>query len=172
MRGSDRSPMMLLSLVLLVAAVFTVGCQQQAEKRAMAVLDQYVSAWNAGDMEVLGAVADSMFELRMSPDFVARIGLDSLKAAINSTRSYFPDFTVVIDEVFFSGDRAAGRWTYTGTPVDPKTGQPSGNKITVLGTSIFYFSNGKVKGEWISANDYSLLKQLGYTFTPPAKSEE
>jgi predicted ester cyclase len=57
--------------------------------------------------------------------------------------------------------------TSTGTHTGPGQIPPTGKKIKVSSVSIIRLVNGKIAEQLIYANRAAVLRQLGFTFTPP-----
>jgi predicted ester cyclase len=57
--------------------------------------------------------------------------------------------------------------TITGTNTGPGRIPPTGSWIKYSSVSIIRIVNGKIDEQLIYANYAAVLRQLGYTFTPP-----
>jgi len=154
--------------ILLITSVFT-SCQKKDYSTELnPVLDKYLSAWNEGNIDILDEITSPDFELRINPDFTAKIGRDKLKEEISNTKKAFPDFFVKLEDKLFLSDTAVViRWLTTGTNTGESSFPPTGTKTSSNGFSIIFFDNGKLTGEWIAYSDLTWLKQLGFTLTPP-----
>jgi predicted ester cyclase len=130
-------------------------------------MEAFGDAWNTGNLEQLDRICDPNFELRMTPKFEAKVGLDSLKSEITMWRTAYPDFHITIDEVFFSANAAAGRWTITATNTGPGMYPPTGKQVNTPGMSIFHYADGKLMDVWIGGNNLLWMKQLGFSLAPP-----
>ena len=152
---------------LLVALMLSTGCQRgDTIPNLSPLLDEYAKAWNTGEVETLDAIADSLFVLYMSPHCGPVVGLDTLKAIILHTRAMYPDFTLRPDEIIFTLDAAAVRWTATATHSGRNAPSLAGKKVHVPGMSLVHFRDGKVVDEWIQTNDRAWMEQLGFEFSP------
>jgi steroid delta-isomerase-like uncharacterized protein len=168
MRTSEGGTTLTVSGLLLGLSLFATSCKQQdPSEQLKPIVEQYLRAWNTGDFNGLENVVSSQFELRMSPRFDPVRGLDSLKRAITSWRTGYPDFTITVNEVLYSTDAVASRWTIHATNSGPGLMPPTGKSLVVPGMSIIHFSAGKITAEWISGNDLAWVQQLGFTLTPP-----
>ncbi len=65
-------------------------------------------------------------------------------------RQAFPDFEMRVDLMLESGDLVVSNWTITGTHSDGDYYDvpPSGRKVTINGTAILRFENGKIVEHW------------------------
>jgi predicted ester cyclase len=93
-------------------------------------------------------------------------GRDQFVAWLKEDKVFFPDGIITDHEVIVSGNKAAIRFTLTGThkgPITTPTGTipPTGRKVTVEGTEFFTFnSSGKLIKLETLMNDLGLLKQV------------
>ena len=159
--------------VIIIAFIFVAGCQQQKDysKEYKPLADKYVDVWNGGNPDSLDAI--------MSKDFVynsnsmpAVKGLEGIKKVIASFRTAFPDAKLVTQEVIFSENEGAARWTLTGTNTGPGEMPPTGKSFSIWGESIMHFANGKITEEWVAYDNQSMMEQLGYTVTPPSDKKK
>ncbi|MDZ7264678.1 MAG: ester cyclase [candidate division KSB1 bacterium] len=154
-----------LITILLIGVASLLACQRpNATKELKAVADAYLKIWNTGDVEMLGAVADSNIVFHENARPI--VGLDSLKKYIAALRTIYPDFTLVVNEEIYVSDKAAVRWTVTATPTDSGIYPGTGKQVRVIGISFLHFAYGKVKEEWAMWDNQSWLEQLGFSFVP------
>jgi predicted ester cyclase len=154
-------------ILLVIFLVCLAGCHRDDPAADLSpLLNGYMNLWNTGEVGTLGAIVDSQFVLHMSPDFRPIVGLDSLQAVILETRRVYPDFSVRPDEVMFTQDAAAVRWTATATHSGRDASSLAGKRVQVPGVSIVHFRGGKVIDEWIQGNDRAWMEQLGLELKP------
>ncbi len=92
---------------------------------------------------------------------------DAIKKYVATVRTAYPDLNVKIDEIIVKGDRLILRYTSTGTNTGPGRIPPTGKKIKFSAVSIIRVVNGKIAEQLTYYNQAALLRQLGFTFTPP-----
>jgi steroid delta-isomerase-like uncharacterized protein len=139
--------------LLLVFAVFILfgGCSPPDPSTELKpLIDAYINAWNTGDFTSLHNVVSPDFELRMSPRFNPIKGIDSLKLTIAAWRTPYPDFTITVNELVYSKEKVALRWTIHATNTGPGAHPPTGKAVVFAGMSIFHISGGKIVDEWIT----------------------
>ena len=152
--------------ILLLCLVLTTGCApKDTSTELLAQVEILVSYWNTGNFDGIEDVLCEDFEMRATPLFEAKRGVDVFKESVLNTRKAYPDFKLSIDEFFFAENVCGGRWTIHAT-------SPEGKKLIIPGMSIIHFKEGKIKDEWISNNDLLWLKQLNYTIVPPESDSE
>src|SRR5262245_3837432 len=118
------------------------------------ILGQYSARMDAGDY-------DAVFDV-FAPDFVShvtpRVSPEAVGTDIRgqerkfweSARRAFPDMRFTVDLLIESGDLVVSNWTLTGT----HSGEayydvpPSGRRVTINGTAILRFRDGKVVEHW------------------------
>jgi steroid delta-isomerase-like uncharacterized protein len=154
----------ILSGCLLSLLVLLAGCvRPDPAGQYKPLVDQYLHAWNTGDVNGLEKIVSGQFEMRVSPGFEARRSLDSLKSSIAYWHTAYPDFHLEFNEVIYATNAVAIRWTLQGTNSGHGAASPTGKAVNFPGISILHISDGKIQDEWISGDDLSLVKQLGYT---------
>lgn len=152
------------SLIILLL----IGCAQpDPAVTYRPVIEAYIDAWNTGNVDQLDQICDPNFEFRMTPKFEPLVGLDSLKSEIAMYHTAYPDFHITIDEVFFTANAGAARWTITATNTGPGVYPPTGKQVNTPGMNIFHYADGKLLDEWVGGNNILWFKQLGYTIVPP-----
>jgi steroid delta-isomerase-like uncharacterized protein len=164
-----------LSAAFLACSLLMVSCTMVQKHKAELMkrqIEQYVTYWNTGEFEGIDELLAEDFEVRMTPGYEAETGIDTFMENITKFRKAYPDFYITIDEMIFSEEAVAGRWTITATNTGEGWHPPTGKSIEVPGMSIFHFADGKIKDEWIASNNILWLKQLGYTFQPPDFEDE
>lgn len=163
------------SLVPLIAVVallvITGGCSSPDPAETMKpITDAYVGVWNGGDPAALDPIVDASFVRHLNS--VSASGLDLLKSRIALVREIYPDFNVTLDHSMYTKDGAVGRFTFTGTHSGKGEAALAGKKVKVSGQNMIHVTNGKITAEWVTTEDLTMMTQLGYTLTPPAKPKE
>jgi steroid delta-isomerase-like uncharacterized protein len=160
------------SLLLMIAVIMTTGCQPKpvGSQQLKSIADKYVEVWNNGNLEALDAILDPHYVRRVNliPDVE---GVDGIKKVISGFRTAYPDLKLVLEDEVYSENKAAARWSFTGTNTGPGEMPPTGKSVKVWGVSILHFANGKLTGEWVAYDNKSFMEQLGYTMTPPSGSK-
>ena len=93
-------------------------------------------------------------------------GINDFQAYVLSLLSPFPDLAIQRENFCYVGDeeagyRAATRWTMRGTHTGYGIyGEPTGNRIRIIGMSHHLIKDGKVQGEWTLFDEFALLKQI------------
>jgi hypothetical protein len=141
-----------------------------SEQEIKALTAQMLDIWNKGDLALVDKVYSSEF-MREAVDDIGIappiFGSDALKRYIAAVRTAYPDLNIQIDEIIVKGDRLITRQTITGTNTGPGLIPPTGKKIKVSSVSISRIVDGKIAEQLIYYNSAAILKQLGFTFTPP-----
>jgi steroid delta-isomerase-like uncharacterized protein len=152
--------------------IMAAGCSPADPAASLQPLvDRYVHAWNSGDFAGLEEVVAGDFEFRMSPQFEAVRGIDSLKAEIVRWRAAYPDFTITIDELVYAPDAVTVRWTISATNSGPGPSPPTGKRVVVPGMSLLHVDDGKLIDEWVSGNDLAWATQMGLVLRPAENAE-
>jgi steroid delta-isomerase-like uncharacterized protein len=140
------------------------------EENKATVWRAYDSAMHKKDFETSRACFAPEFLLH-SPLFGAPLNLDGYIDQIRSTTSKFPDLEVVFETVVAEADLVAVRHVFYWTHVAEYLGvPPTGERVTVRGTDVYRFVDGRIVEEWGLADTYGLLQQLGAV--PPLGSQK
>lgn len=79
----------------------------------------------------------------------------------------FPNGRMELVDVVAEGDRAAGRYTFSGTHTGEFIGiPPTGKRFSVSGINIIRFANGKIAENWPSLDMLGLMQQIGVVPAP------
>lgn len=120
----------------------------------------WVEIWNQG----LLATCDEVF----APGYIGHLplmdvkGPEEFKQLVSAYRNAYPDVHLTVEDVFADGDRVAVRWTSRGTHQGSIMGiPPSGNKVEVMGISLFRMANGQVAEEWEGFDTLKMMQQIG-----------
>lgn len=114
--------------------------------------------WNAADEIVAG---DIVMHHPASP--VPISGREAVQGMLSAFRAGFPgDFSMSVEDVFGSGDKAVVRWRMRGTHTADLFGIPASNKaVDVNGISIVRVAGGKIVEDWVSEDTMGLMQQIG-----------
>jgi predicted ester cyclase len=146
-------------LVTSAAAAAAESCSPPSDCREYsALLDRYISAYNAHDTSSFGEI--------FTTTYLQRSGRNppGLAAHIESARRLFtalPDLHLVIEDRIFSGNKIVARCQYTGTQRGTLLGiEPTGREIKFGTIDIWRVENGKLAEHWDQVDFAGILKQL------------
>lgn len=162
------------SLFLIIAVIFTTGCQQPKPDPSVElkpILDKGIAIWNTGNFDEVDAVWDENV-VRSESDLPDVKGIDGIKNVVTAFRTAYPDMKLTADEEIYAENRITIRWNLTGTNTGPGAIEPTGKKINIWGMSILHFANGKLTREYVGYDTQSLMKQLGYLMMMPMSVEK
>jgi steroid delta-isomerase-like uncharacterized protein len=138
------------------------------EKNRALVSRIWDEVWNAGNMNTVDEVLSATYVGHI-PSTPGINGREAFKQMVGSYRTAFPDVTLTVDDLIADGDRVVARWTSRGTHTGPFGAIPaSGNRIEVMGISIFLIVDGFVQEEWEGFDTMALMQQLGVLPAPGA----
>ncbi len=120
----------------------------------LSILGRYSARMTAGDY-------DAVYEF-FAPDFIShvtpRVNPDAVGTDIRSqekrfwetAKGAFPDMQFTVDLLVESGDIVVSNWTLTGTHSGGPYYDvpPSGKRVTINGTGILRFRDGKIVEHW------------------------
>jgi predicted ester cyclase len=138
-------------------------------KDLKALMRRVIDAFNQGEAAVM-TIADELVDANfvyhrgMGNDIH---GLKDYKQSMKEFFSAFPDAHWTIDDIVVEGDKAAVRYTITGTHKGELMGIPATNKkVTVWVIGIDRMAGGKVVEAWDRMDTLGLMLQLGVVPTP------
>jgi len=119
--------------------------------------------WNQGKFDVLEELVapDCVTHDPAAPGGEIR-GLDGIKELVSMYRNAFPDTELEIKDLILDGNKVAARITASGTHKGALMGiAPTGKRVSISGTSITHFRDGKQVESWASYDQLGMLQQLG-----------
>jgi predicted ester cyclase len=104
-----------------------------------------------------------------------------LEGQIRAMNTAFPDNHFTIEEMIAEGNKVVVRATIRGTNTGPLVGlpafgrfetpvPPTGKSVTGSGLNIYTISDSKIVSYGGELDQIGLLRQLGWTFTPPGRA--
>lgn len=152
---------------LVFLAVSVSGCGGDAVESDLGVpieallQREALEIWTEGNMDVIPLVyADT--QLVHAGDQVYRISHDGWRRVLGSWREAFPDLVMEVDEVVISGDRAAARYTLSGTHLGEFEGHaPTGEAFRFEQMYFVRVEDGRIVESWGVWDKYGLYEQLG-----------
>ena len=95
------------------------------------------------------------------------IGLEGVKAGINTFKKAFPDAQLMIAFQLAEGDKVVTRYSWSGTHLGESYGIPAtGKQVSWTATVTFRIADGKIREAWESRDFWGLMQQLGVVPTP------
>ena len=123
------------------------------------LLQQAIAYFNNGDL-------NGYFDL-YSPDVIIH-GYESIGPGIDNIRAFYrglsaalPDGKIELKDVIAEDDKVASRFEFMGTHRGTLMGiPPTGMNISLVGSNILRFHNGKCVERWSQSNYLWVLRQL------------
>src|SRR4028119_403429 len=115
-----------------------------------------------GDLDV----ADELF----APNYVGHDpaspedirGPEGVKEFASMYRNAFPDVLMSVEDQVAEGDKVVTRWIASGTHQGDMMGiAPTGNRVTVAGTSVERIVDGKIEETWDNYDALGMMQQIG-----------
>ncbi len=115
-----------------------------------------------GNLDLITQLVDSKFVSHDPAMPEPTKGHDGLRDFVTQVRSAFSNFTVKAEDVFGEGEKVCVRWTCTGKHTGEFLGaSPTGKSITVTGTDIYRFSNGKIVENFSQWDALGVFQKMG-----------
>jgi len=138
-------------------------------KEIKALERRFFKEWNKGKAATMAAIdelcATNVVYHSGSGEEIH--GIKGFKQYMSEFFSAFPDNHFTINDMVVEGDKAAVRWTMTGTHKGKFSGVPPTNKkITMWGIAIDRIAGGKFVETWERFDTLGFMQQLGLVPTP------
>lgn len=150
----------------IVALIVTAENQfMNTQKNKEAVIKLLDEVWSKGSLEIVDQLIAPQYEIKQDPGDQwegKTLDLAAYKERVRQSRSVFPDQTFYIDDILAEDDKVSVSWHFTGTQNGNIPGLPTTNKkVTVSGSTIYYFTNGMISGHWQIVDRLGFIGQLG-----------
>ncbi len=152
------------AIVLAMQEVEKMNNMSADEKAIQSTITNVTKAWNSNDKEMMASILTGNFTRTENGNIIARNPKD-YAGFMDIYHGAFPDFTVIIDKTFISGNKAYMNWTCTGTNTGNfMENQPTNKKIRTHGFSVWTFNKeGKAIQEDAYYDNMVVFNQLGIT---------
>ena len=136
------------------------------EMNTATVRRMIAEVWNKGNLPVVDEVFDTGYVLH-DPAWPAEVrGPEGFKQYVAAMLGPFPDSYFTLEDIIAEGDKVAVRYTALGTHQGEFMSIPAtGKQITITGTTIHRFADGKFVESWFSYDMLGFMEQL--TAPPP-----
>ena len=125
------------------------------------VVENYGLIWDVNSPESLvdEVLAGDVLDHNPQPGQAA--GRAGMRDEINLYHAAFPDLHLTNDDIIISGNRAALRWSATGTHEGDQLGVPATHHtVHFTGIDILQIKNGQVVERWGEANALEVMQQI------------
>lgn len=121
--------------------------------------------WNQGNVALLEETHAADFVLHNPDGPVHRH--EGFRQFAAMLRTAFADIHVTLDDAIAEGDKVAWRYTFRGTHSGALLGiPPTGRVVTITGSVLSRFADGKWAEDWHHQDTLGMLHQLGATALP------
>ena len=125
------------------------------------IVEGYGQTW---DVDAPQGLIDELFAADVvdhNPQPGQASGIEGVKSVIAVYQAAFPDIHLSNDDIIISGDRAALRWSATGTHEGDQLGVPATHKtIQFTGIDILRIENARIVERWGEANSLEVMQQI------------
>ncbi len=128
-----------------------------------AIARRFIQVWGDGDLDdLIDELADPSLTVFYPAHLTVVRGPQDFKLMMTNFRTAFPDAALRIDDELAEGEKAAIRWTFSGTHKGSLMGIPASyNKVTWTGITIYRIVGGKVVEERGEEDFLGFLRQIG-----------
>jgi steroid delta-isomerase-like uncharacterized protein len=130
-----------------------------------AVARKFLRMLELGDPSMADEIVAADYYNHDAPD--ASIGLEGIKAFVNTFKNAMPDAQVDIAYQVAEGDKVVSRYTWSGTHQGELFGVPAtGKQASWTVTNTFMVADGKIREAWINWDQWGVMQQLGVVSPP------
>lgn len=134
------------------------------EEQNKALIEKYIEAWNAKDMQVLNEILDPQFKIFVPSNSSSPMSLEQHKAWIEGIFQSFPDIHYHIQDMVAEGDKVSLRWDCHATiPASTLDEPPTDKQILGSALEIYRITDGKIVEERSEMDALGWNQQMGYT---------
>ena len=138
------------------------------ENKAIArrALEEVFSA--QGDLDVADELIAPNYYIGHDPASPKDVhGPEGVKEFASMYRNAFPDVQLSVEDQIAEGDMVVTRWIASGTHQGELMGiAPTGNRVTVAGTSVERVVDGKIEETWENYDALGMMQQIGAIPSP------
>jgi predicted ester cyclase len=167
-----------LFLPVLLAALLAlpIRAEEPVSPRVLAANKEVVQRFieeglSRGEVKVLDELVAPNF-VDASPGSPDVRGPAVVRASQARIREHFTDLRYHVDLLLAEGDRVAARYSVHALRKAEKDGDPkdAGKEVEILGMTIYRLASGRLVESWTINDQLGMLRQLGYSVTPPPSS--
>lgn len=162
MKGQQR-----LCVTVLVTSVLVSACEADRvdldSGRSIEELlrREATEIWTKGDLSVIPEIF-SENQIAHYGDRAFESTHETMRNTVTRWRTAFPDLEMIVEDVIVNGDKAAARYTVTGTHLGKYGSHDStGNEFRFEQIYIVRVEGGKVVETWGTWDEYGFKQQLG-----------
>ena len=145
-----------------------------AGKETSSIVRRYFEAGGADDLAAWDGICDA--DMVLYPGFAEPIiGLERVKRFTADFHTAMSPYSLTVDDFIVENERAAVRWTASGThsaPMSTPGGMvpATGKRVSMTGTSFLRVADGRIVEERVQADVLSMMQQLGIIPSPHTPS--
>ena len=117
--------------------------------------------FNRGDLDLVDELFSQNYVQHDPSGPQVGQGTEEFKGTVSAIRAAFPDLHMEIEDHIAEGDKVVTRWVGSGTHEGEFMGvPPTGNRVSMTGTVIDRFADGKIEESWNLYDALGMLTQM------------
>ena len=156
------------AITIYFLAMFVVLCgtkniySQSSEVVKQLILREADEIWSRGNLAAIPELFSDSFTMHYG-DKVYVLTHEDYRKMVTTWRTAFPDLKMEVNDIIINGDKAAARYTVTGTHLGELWGyKPTGKLFQFDEIYIVRVEAGKIVETWGVWDEYGFRKQLGF----------
>jgi predicted ester cyclase len=165
---SDKMRKPILTVFILIVSIsgifpFIASANETDEEQNITLTRHFIQdVWNKRSPESADSIIDPNCIFYSNGVLMGEVGPGVIKKMITRNLDEFPDFSMIIEDVFAKESKVCLRYLFRGTY--QKLNKPVQNEAI----GIIEFDKGKIIKMWLTNDQLSVFRQLGFIMKPPA----
>jgi len=136
------------------------------EEQNKALVEQYIEAWNAQDMQLINEFLDPQFKIFIPSNSQEPMALEQYKGWFQNILQGFPDIHYHIQDMVADGDKVSIRWDcHASLPVNNPDEPVTDKQILGSAIEIYMIQDGKIVEERSEMDALGWNQQMGYSLS-------
>jgi predicted ester cyclase len=152
-------------LIVLISGIlpFIAAASENDEDQNITLTRRFIQdVWNKRSPEDADNIIDPNCIFYSNGVLMGEVGPEVIKKMIARNLEEFPDFTMIIEDVFAKENKVSLRYLFRGNY--KKLNKAVQNEAI----GILEFNKGKIVKLWLANDQLSVFRQLGFIMKPPA----
>lgn len=160
-----KSILTVFILILSIVGIFSFlsSASENEEEQNITLTRRFIQdVWNKRSPEGAESIIDPNCIFYSNGVLMGEVGPNVIKRMIARNLEEFPDFSMIIEDVFAKGNKVSLRYLFRGTY------QKLSKTVQNEAIGIIEIDNGKIIKIWLANDQLSVFRQLGFIMKPPA----
>ncbi len=153
---------MLSVMVLGVFQLAVLAGDSEGDRNIVLTRQLFQDVWNKRNPDGADKIVGANCVFYSNGILMTDVGPGIIKKMIAQNLAQFPDFSLILEDVFACGNRVTFRYLFRGTYEKLK------KVVKNEAIGILEFRDGKMVKMWLANNQLAVFQQLGFKMVPPS----